>query len=100
MMKLLMTWDILPGKESEYLEFLTQEFAPTMMKLGIRPTDAWYAVARVRGPQVRTGGVAEDLETLEKILASPEWKALQKKLLTYVTNFNYKIVVATGGFQL
>ena len=101
MMKLLMTWDILPGKETKYLEFLTQEFVPTMMKLGIRPTDVWYAVASVQGPEARTGGVTDDLETMEKILSSSEWLALQKKLSTYVTHFTHKIVEHTGeGFQI
>ena len=92
MVKLLMTWDIRPGKETKYFEFLTQEFAPTLMKLGVTPTDAWYAVARVQGPEVRTGGVTEDLETMEEILSSAEWKTLHEKLSGYVTNLTYKIV--------
>ena len=102
MVKLLMTWDIRPGKEAKYLQFLTQEFAPTMMELGVSPTDAWYAVARVQGPEVRTGGVTEDLETMDKILSSAEWKALQEKLSGYVTNLTHKIVEVEhpGEFKL
>ena len=98
--KLLMTWDIRPGKEAKYLRFLTQEFVPTIMKLGVEPTDAWYAVARVQGPEVRTGGVTEDLQTMENILGSSEWKALLEELSGYVTNLTYKIVEHTGEFQL
>ncbi len=99
MMKLLMTWDIRPGKESEYFEFVVQEFAPKLLRMGIQPTEAWYTVYG-EGPQILAGVVAEDTATLDKVLASEDWQRLKKKLLTYVTNLNYKIVPHTGHFQL
>jgi hypothetical protein len=99
MVKLLMSWDIRPGQESEYFEFVVREFAPGIMRLGIQPTEAWYTVYG-DGPQILTGGVAEDLQTMQQILAGDEWKELQDKLMGYVTNFRQKIVAATGRFQL
>jgi len=99
MYKLLMSWDLKPEKQAEYVEFLTQEFAPALMKMGIRPTDVWYAVYGP-SPRVRAGGAAEDLETLERILVSTEWQRLEENLLTYVTNLHRKIVIASGGFQI
>ncbi len=99
MMKLLMTWDIRPGKESEYFEFVVQEFAPKLLRMGIQPTEAWYTVYG-EGPQILAGGVAEDRASLDKALAGEDWQRLKKKLLTFVTNFNYKIVHHTGNFQL
>lgn len=59
MIKLLMSWDIRQGKESEYFEYVVQEFAPKLMRLGIQPTEAWYTVYG-NGPQILTGGVVED----------------------------------------
>ncbi len=99
MVKLLMSWDIKPGSESDYFEFIVREFAPGIMKLGIQPTEAWYTVFG-DGPQILTGAVAEDLPTMQTILESGDWKKLQDKLFEYVTNFNYKIVRATSRFQL
>ena len=99
MIKLLMTWDIRPGKESEYFEFVVQEFAPKLVKLGVQPTEAWYTVYG-EAPQILTGAVTEDRKTMDAILGGDEWKALRDKLLTYVNNFNYKVVTATGNFQL
>jgi len=99
MVKLLLTWNIRPGKEEEYIEFLTQEFAPTIMRLGIQPTDAWLTIYG-EGPQVHTGGTAPDLETMERILAGKEWHKLEAKLLSLVENLQRKIVVATNGFQV
>jgi hypothetical protein len=99
MVKILMSWDIRPGRETEYFEFVVREFAPGIMKLGIRPTEAWYTVYG-NGPQILTGGVAEDFQTMRQILVTDEWKELLEKLLGYVTNFQHKIVAATGRFQL
>jgi hypothetical protein len=99
MYKLLMSWDVRQGKEKEYGEFLTHEFAPALMRMGIRPTDVWHALYG-DSPQVRAGGASEDLEALEEILRSDEWRDLEEKLLTYVTNLHRKVVVAAGGFQI
>jgi hypothetical protein len=99
MVKLLMSWDIKPGSERDYFEFIVREFAPGIMKLGIQPTEAWYTVFG-DGPQILTGAVAEDLPTMREILASGDWESLQNKLFEYVTDFNFKIVRATGRFQL
>ncbi len=94
-----MSWDIKPGSESDYFEFIVREFAPGIMKLGLQPTEAWYTVFG-DGPQILTGGVAEDLSAMQSILSSWDWQELQRKLFSYVTNFKFKIVRATGRFQL
>jgi len=99
MVKLLMTWDIKPGSESDYFEFIVREFAPGIMKLGIQPTESWYTVFG-HGPQILIGGVADDLSTLKSILDSSEWQGLQTKLFKYVANFSSKIVRPAGRFQL
>ena len=99
MIKLLMTWDMKEELEHSYLEFMMREFVPGLMRLGIQPTEAWYTVYG-SGPQVLSGGVVEDLETMEGILASSEWQELVNKLDGLVTNFQYKVIEASGGFQL
>jgi hypothetical protein len=99
MVKLLMSWDIKPGHESEYFEFVVQEFGPGLLKMGVRPTDAWYT-AWGDGPQILTGGVADDMEAMDRVLHSDEWRDLKKKLLTFVTNYEQKVIRASGTFQL
>ena len=99
MVKLLMSWGLKPGSESDYFEFAVREFIPGIMKLGIQPTEAWYTIFG-DGPQIVTGGVAEDLATMKSILASEDWQDLQTKLFEYVTDFNFKIVRPTSKFQL
>ncbi len=97
--KLLMSWDILPGQEQTYFEFAMKTFAPEMMKMGWQPTEAWYTLYG-EGPQILTAGVTETVEKMREILDSYEWGELRTRLLEYVTNFEYKVVPATGRFQM
>jgi len=99
MIKLLMSWDIRPGKEQEYMEFVVQEFGPRLLRIGIQPTEAWYTVFG-SGPQILAGGVTKDRDTLDQILDGEEWQSLHKKLMEYVINYHSKIVSHTGNFQL
>jgi len=97
--KLIMTWDILPGKEQEYFEFVVREFVPGMQRIGIQPTEAWFTQYGDQ-PQILTGGVAETLMLMQKALSSDDWQQLHGQLGEYVTNFSMKVVKASGGFQI
>jgi len=99
MVKLLMSWDIKPGRDSEYFEFVVREFVPGITRLGLQPTEAWFTIYGDR-PQVLTGGITDDMEAMQKILDSDEWQNLHEKLLEMVTNYRQKIVRATGSLQI
>ncbi|MBK8020217.1 MAG: hypothetical protein IPK19_02040 [Chloroflexi bacterium] len=100
--KLLMNWDIKPGRDQEYFEFVVREWVPGVQRLGLQPTGAWYTVySRTdESPQMLTEGIAKDLETMRTILSSDDWTVLHDKLTEYVHNYRHKIVHVTGGFQL
>ncbi len=99
MIKLLTTWDIKAGQENEYFEFTVREFAPGVMRLGLRPSEAWYTVYG-DAPQILMGFVTDDMDSMLQALNSPEWEELRQKLLEYVTDYQQKIVKATSRFQL
>jgi len=99
MMKLLASWDIRPGREAEYFEFFVKEFSPKLSSLGLQPSEVWYTVYG-DCPQILTGSVAEDLQTIQRAIDSDEWRELMDKLEEYVTDYRQKIVRATGSFQL
>lgn len=99
MFKLLMSWDIKPGVEQEYFEFVVREFVPGITKLGIQPSEAWYTVYG-NCPQILTAGVADTGEAIYTALGSEDWQALEAKLESYVDNLEKKVIQATGGFQL
>lgn len=97
--KLLMTWDILPGREQEYFEFVVRDFIPGVQRLGLEPSDAWFTMYGDQ-PQILTGMQVASISSLERILNSSEWEKLTQQLLDYVENFDYKVVQARSGFQL
>lgn len=97
--KLLMTWDIQPGRDQEYFEFVVREWVPGITRLGMQPTEAWFALYG-DCPQIMTAGVTKDLPSMRRIINSDEWADLHNRLLEYVDNYEQKIVRATGRFQL
>ena len=97
--KLLMTWDVQPGREPEYFEFMSREFIPGMQKLGIRPTEAWYTYFGSR-PQMLTAVLADSVPVMNRALATEDWNKLRERLLSYVMNFHSRIVKASAGFQM
>lgn len=97
--KLLMTWDILPGREQEYFEFVVRDFIPSVQRLGMDPSDAWYTMYGDY-PQILAAVQMPSLTSLQRVLSSPEWKDLSQRLLDYVENLSYKVVQARGGFQM
>ena len=98
MMKLIMTWDIQPGREGAYFDWAIKRFLPTIMEMGLQPVDAWYTL-HGEGPQMLAGILAENREVLQQALNSPEWRDLHEELMGYVTNYSQKIVKATDSLQ-
>ena len=98
MMKLLLSWDIKPGRDQDYFEFMVREFAPGITRLGLTPTEAWLAVYG-ECPQILVEGVAHDIATIREMLDSDDWAELHTKLLGFVDNYKQRIVHASAGFQ-
>lgn len=101
--KMIMNWDIKPGRDQEYFEFTVREWIPGITDLGLKPSGAWYtAYSREEdAPQILTELVAKDFTTIQEILDTEEWQSLHDKMLEYVDNYEQKIVrIRNGGFQL
>ena len=99
--KILMTWDIKPGLDQEYFEFVMLEWVPNTTKLGLTPVEAWYNVyASSDVPRIMAGAIAEDASAMRNIITSSDWADLQSKLFEYVDNYSHKIVRVTGDYQL
>jgi hypothetical protein len=97
--KLLMTWDILPGREQEYFEFVVRDFIPGVQRMGMEPSDAWFTMYGNK-PQILAVMQMTGVDELQGVLDSTDWKDLNQRLLEYVENFNYKVVPARSGFQM
>jgi len=97
--KLIMTWDITPGREQEYFEFVVREFIPQVQQLGMELKDAWLTMYGDQ-PQIMASAQMEDLPAMQGVLDSKEWQGLVNRLLDYVENYQIKVVPAKAGFQM
>ena len=96
--KLIMTWDINPEHEQEYFEFVVREFLPQVQKLGFQLSDAWVTVYGEQ-PQIMVAAILPSMEQIHTVMHSSQWGGLIARLMDFVTNYQSKIVPATGGFQ-
>lgn len=101
--KLLMYWDVKPGTDEEYSEFVLRVWMPGMEALGLQHSEAWLTLWPQQGneqPRIMTGGLVESLSKARALLESKEWSILCEQLERYVENFSYKVVKTTGEFQM
>jgi hypothetical protein len=96
--KVILTWDITAEREQEYFEFVIGEWVPGVQRLGFQPIDAWLTVFGSY-PQIQVGLLADNEPKAREMLGSKDWRALEDRLLTFVSNFSYKVVQASVGFQ-
>ena len=97
--KLLMQWDIDNSKESDYYDFIVNDFIPRIQRLGLADIQFWYTTYG-DCEQIQASGVMADREQASTILKSEDWDNLLTQLSDMVTNYQQKLIKATGGFQL
>lgn len=94
-----MSWDIRPESESEYFEFLVHEFIPGLNKLGIIEIQVWYTQYG-NCEQKLASGITPNSEKMTQAMHTEQFETLINKLKIYVTNYDQKVIAATGGFQI
>lgn len=97
--KLMMTWDILPGREEEYFEFHIRQFVPALEKLGLTLNEAWLTVYG-DSPRLMAEAVINNIKKANQVLDSPQWQELGVQLQGFVENFEYKLVPARSRWQM
>ncbi|MGD2077226.1 MAG: hypothetical protein PVH18_02510 [Chloroflexota bacterium] len=97
--RILLRWDIQPGVESEYFEFMVSEFIPGLKRLGIVDPGVWYT-AYGDAEQILVSGTTETRDHMHYVMRSNDWARLKERLEELVSNFSQKIIPARGGFQL
>ena len=96
--KLLIVYNVKQAQEEAYYRFMMGKFLPTAQSLGLEMVEGWHT-AWGDYPQRLIGLVAEDEETIEKILASERWREIEDGLSRYVTDYQRKAVPYRSGFQ-
>lgn len=98
-LKLLLSYDVRPESANEYRQFVLQRYIPEMQNMGFQISEAWHT-AYGDAPNRLIGFVCQDRTTLNDLLESETWDALNEQLSPYVTDFSYKVVPYRGIFQL
>lgn len=88
-------WDLIPGKKREYSDFVTEEFLPTLKLLGIEVVSGWHILVG-KGPQIISEGIAKDIKSIERLLTSDEYKAIQTRHSNYIRNYMSRVLAPTG----
>ena len=97
--RIILRWDIQPGVESEYFEFMVSDFIPSLKRLGIVDPGVWYT-AYGAAEQILISGTTETRDHMQYVLRSNDWARLKERLEELVSNFSQKIIPAKGGFQI
>jgi len=93
-------FNIIPGREMEYTEFITEDHIPTMEKLGMKMTGGWQVVVGP-GPYIVAEGTTTNIVDIAKALQSDEYKRITKILTSkYVTDYSSRILAPTGRIEL
>jgi hypothetical protein len=97
--KLMMTWDILPGREEDYFEFHIRQFVPALEKMGLVLHEAWLTQYGEQ-PRLMVEALVPSLTRARNILVSNDWDHLGMLLQDLVENFDYKVVPNRTRWQM
>jgi len=99
LIRFTISFDIKPGSQQIYYQFMISQFIPAMQNLGLQMTDAWHLVYG-KYPSRINSFVGLDLDSMKAVLEGPEWENLEKRLKEYVINYSWRMIPLREGFQL
>ncbi|MBN1103251.1 MAG: hypothetical protein JXL84_07555 [Deltaproteobacteria bacterium] len=91
-------WDIMPGHFDDYATFVTNEYIPTLQKLGIRLVGGYYVVVG-EGPRIVAVAEVENVDSLHRSLATKEYRIISDRLLQHVWKYGSKVWAPSGRIQ-
>jgi hypothetical protein len=90
-LRLILTWNIRPGREQEYSMFVNDRLAPGLVESGLPPHDV-YNTTSGRGPQIMVVLEIPDPAVLQQAMQSTQWGALKRELLQYIEDYQEQVV--------
>jgi len=97
--KLMLFYDLKPGDHEAYYQFLMNDFVPAAQRMGLHMGQIYHTLWG-DCPLRQAEFVAEDLVTIQSVLASEHWRALEHTLQQHAHNYRRKIVPFRPGFQI
>lgn len=97
--KLILSYDMIDGSVQEYYQFVLGRYIPMMRSIGWDMIEAWET-SYGNGPDRMVSFVNRQQGEWRDLLDNETWHNLNHELLTYVTDFNYKVVPYRQTFQI
>jgi len=92
------SWDVIPGRFEDYSSFVTNEYNPTLDKLGVKLLGGYY-VAVGEGPRIIAAATVDEGEHLSGILATEEYRLISEKLHGLICNYSSRLWVSSGRLK-
>lgn len=98
--KLNQYWNIIPGMEEEYTQFVKNDHLPTMEKLGVKVVAGWRVIVG-SGPYIVSEASAPSIVDIAQAIDTHEFRRVVRKLkTTYVTDYHSRILAPTGRIDV
>lgn len=97
--KLMLFYDLKPGDHDAYYHFVMNNFVPVAQGMGLHIAQVYHTLWG-DCPLRQAEFVAEDLSTIQAVLASERWQSLENELIQHANNYRRKIVPFKPGFQI
>jgi len=94
---LLLTYNILPTTQEDYMRFMVNVFMPMMQNIGLTNTGVWHTA--FGDYPARLISFTADTETLRRALASHTWTDMESKLKSFTQDYLARVVTERPGFQ-
>lgn len=90
------TWDVLSGKEEEYVAWMLNTFRPFWKRQPGLTTFRGFWTLVGGSPSYVAEFDCDDLAALARILEQPEWAEIQAQLRSLTSSYESRILVPTG----
>jgi len=97
-LKLLLTYNIRPNRETEYYRFVLGEFLPALQNIGLIMVDGWHTAYGDYPIRLIVFQTQDEME-MRAALKSKEWEEGKETLLKMVTDYEERLVPARNVFQ-
>jgi uncharacterized membrane protein len=89
--RLMMMYDIHPGRYEQYYRYMLSEFVPVMQDLGLKMEFAWRVFSESY-PERQVDFVAKNVHVLSAALQHESFHDAEVRLQTYTVRYQRKIV--------
>jgi len=81
-----------------YYQFVMNEFVPELQNMGLYMAAVWHT-AYGEYPIRQIEFLSDSRETIQEVFQSKRWEQLERKLLTFILNYERKLVRYQDRFQ-